>query len=549
MESLNSADFSGLAIDHLGLIADKIQDLDIIPFIDKRLPLRQESGVKVSMGERIAAMILNGLGFIDTRLYLFPEFLEKKPVSRLFGKALKSCYFNDDALGRCLDDVAAYGTTKLFTELSFSIGIKKKLLGKSVHFDTTSLQLSGAYADYDPDEALGPVPARGYSKSHRHDLKQMVLTLATTGKANFPLWMESHSGNGSDKKILPNAANRMRELCQGLSGADDFLYVGDSAFYTNILAYSKKMKWLTRVPEMIVETKKLLATEQDEIEWQPLGEGYRYSMAESNYKDVKQRWCMIFSEHAYQREIKTLDKNIAKEQASYEKLWWHLSNDLFTCADDAKKAIKSLSKKMKFHGIHTQVTPVIGYDKKGRPGKDEQAHVRGYKISAQLFTDEEKVEQIKRKKGRFILSTNELDKDKLKDSEMLAEYKAQSGTESGFKFIKNNAFEVDSIFLKTPERIDALMMVMTLCLMVYGVSQYELHQSLAASGQTLPNQMRKATATPSLKWIYFLFSGVQELTVALGEKTQQLVINVNDLLKQIVGYFGPRAQAIYLNSS
>ena len=132
---------------------------------------------------------------------------------------------------------------------------------------------------------------------------------------------------------------------------------------------------------------------------------------------------------------------------------------------------------------------------------------------------------------------------------MLTINKGQSGTESGFKFIKNNAFEVDSIFLKTPARIDALMMVMTLCLMVYGVSQYELHQSLADSGQTLPNQIRKATVKPSLKWIYFLFSGVQELTVALGETTQKLVINVSDLLKQVISHFGPRARAIYLNSS
>ena len=58
-----------------------------------------------------------------------------------------------------------------------------------------------------------------------------------------------------------------------------------------------------------------------------------------------------------------------------------------------------------------------------------------------------------------------------------------------------------------------------------------------------------ATVKPSLKWIYFLFSGVQELTVALGETTQKLVINVSDLLKQVISHFGPRARAIYLNSS
>ena len=45
-------------------------------------------------------MILNGLGFMDDRLYMFKNFLENKPVDRLFGKGVKASYFNDDALAR-----------------------------------------------------------------------------------------------------------------------------------------------------------------------------------------------------------------------------------------------------------------------------------------------------------------------------------------------------------------------------------------------------------------------------------------------------------------
>lgn len=39
-------------------------------------------------------------------------------------------WFNDDAIGRCLDVIAAYGPTKLFTELSITIGQARGLLGK-----------------------------------------------------------------------------------------------------------------------------------------------------------------------------------------------------------------------------------------------------------------------------------------------------------------------------------------------------------------------------------------------------------------------------------
>jgi hypothetical protein len=169
--------------------------------------------------------------------------------------------------------------TKLFTELSFAIGNEKKLLGRNANFDTSTLQLWGAYEEengasegttaenqgstpsmegatavpsVDPLKREPAVPKHGYSKSHRHDLKQMVINLATTGKAAFPIWMESHSGNASDQKVLPEAAVRIKAFCDQLKEAPSFLYVGDAAMYHNILAHSQTLKWLSRVSENIL---------------------------------------------------------------------------------------------------------------------------------------------------------------------------------------------------------------------------------------------------------------------------------------------------------
>ncbi len=55
---------------------------------------------------------------------------------------------------------------------------------------------------------------------------------------------------------------------------------------------------------------------------------------------------------------------------------------------------------------------------------------------------------------------------------------------------------VNSIFLKTPRRIEALMMVMTLCLMVYKVGQYQLRKKLEEEKETLPNQLDQEVKTP-----------------------------------------------------
>lgn len=552
MEAFKEEQFSSCHLGHLGLVAAKIDSMDLIGLIDRRLPVSEMHGAKVTHGERVAAMIMNGLGFIDSRLYLFPEFLSDKPLDRLFNRKVQAEWFNDDATGRCLDEIAAYGPTKLFTELSVIIGQARGLLGKSMHIDTTTLSLFGDYAHppsdgvIEQDETSPPWPEQGYAKSGRHDLKQMVLLLATTGAASFPVFMESHSGNASDQATMPSAAVKIRSFCQGLADAPDFLYVGDSAIYGNILQHSKALFWITRVPERIKEASKLVST-QDNIVWVQLGNGYSYHTTTSDYKGVKQRWLMFYSEAAYRRESKTFDKKIKTEGEEQNKAWWHLSNRIFTCRDDAHNQAEAQKKPLKYHGVTTSIVEVKKHGSKGRPKSGELPEVVGYQIEYSLFLNEQEISRIRARKGRFVLATNQLDETILSNEEVLREYKGQSGTERGFKFIKDDTFQVDSVFLKTPERIDALMMVMTLCLMVYGVSEYELHQSLQAANETILSQTNKPTNKPSLRWVYFLFRVVNELNVMIGDRVQKLTVNLNVVLRKIIKHFGPRASAIYLN--
>lgn len=549
MDVFKEEQFSSAHIGHLGLVAAKIDDLNLIDLIDHRIPISEAHGAKVSHGERVAAMIMNGLGFIDSRLYLFPEFLNDKPLDRLFNRHVEAEWFNDDASGRCLDEIAAYGTTKLFTELSITIGQARGLLGKSTHIDTTTLSLFGDYEHLVVEgEHIGtPLPKQGYAKSGRHDLKQMVLLLATTGAANFPLWMESHSGNASDQTTLPAAAVKIKQLCRELADAPDFIYVGDSAIYANILQHSDEMFWITRAPEKIKEVHTLVSIPEENITWVKQDNGYSYYATTSDYKDVKQRWLLFFSEAAYRRENKTLDKKIKTEDEGQNKAWWHLSNHVFTCKADAAHQAEKQKKQLKFHDVIFSIVEVKKYASKGRPKADELPETVGYQIEYNLSLNEQKIADMRTRKGRFVLATNQLDETILLNDEILSEYKGQSGTERGFKFIKDDTFQVDSVFLKTPERIDALMMVMTLCLMVYGVSEYELHQSLQEKNETILSQIKKPTNTPSLRWVYFLFRVVNELTVTNGGHVQKLVVNLNGILKKIIRHFGKRASAIYLN--
>lgn len=561
---------SGQVLDHLGLVVATMEKIQLIQKIDDKLPMSSNSGVKVTMGQRVGAMVLNGLGFIDDRLYMFPEFLENKPVKRFFGPDVEASYFNDDALGRCLDEIYEYGVTKLFSEIAFDIGLTFGLLGKTARFDTTSLIVYGEYDENDDNNELVPENGKvedaddseiapengkvadekfqvnhGYSKDGRSDLKQVILNLATTGHANLPIWMAAHSGNASDKVILQQAAERMKVFAAALKEAPAFIFVGDSAIYEKCVEKAGDMIWLSRVTNTINKAKETLGIKEEELSWTALEKGYRITPLQMEYKGVLQRWLLVFSEHMHERESATLKQKIDQESDDFEKKLWHLSNQVFSCQKDAEKAVKALQKHIKYHVMKADIQEVRKHSGKGRPKKDAIPESIGYKVFALFTQNEESIELHRRKLGRFILATNELDREKLSDAEILYEYKQQIHTEAGFRFIKNDAFEVSGVFLKKPSRVQALMMVMTLCLMVYNLAQYFLRQALQAYNDSIPDQLKKPTQKPTMARVCRLFHGVQVWIIELSGHSQEIVVNLTEVLCKIIHYFGNVAEKIY----
>jgi len=424
------------------------------------------------------------------------------------------------------------------------MALKHNLLGKSVHLDTTTLSLYGTSYEDAANTTDTAIPMHGYAKNHRFDLKQMTLLLATTGASNFTIWMESHSGNASDTKTLEAAASRMQAFCKALSLAPDMLYVGDSAMYSGCVTRGKDLLWLSRVPSTIKPCQALLA-KQDVI-WTPLQEaGYKMYPCNQIYQDVKQRWVLIYSQEAYEQECKTLDKRIKHQEIELHKHIKSVEKELFSCEKDLQIAVKKLQKTVRYYRLDYQIHQECQYESKGRPKHGASPKAIYYRVICTLLQDDEKIEKTRITQGRFILATNQLCTKTLPNEAILSTYKEQAGTEAGFKFIKDDTFEVDSIFLKKPGRISALMVVMTLCLMVYSFAQYFLRQELVSRNETLPTQSGRENQKPSMKWIYRLLHGVHVLHLELGDSLISKVINIDALRQRIIGYFGSLACSIY----
>jgi transposase len=532
-------------LDHLGLISSVAKDLGIVEKIDIRLPISGKHGSIVTMGERVLGMILNGLGFLNDRIYMISDFFQNKPISRLIASHIKAEHLNDDALGRCLDAIHEYGTTKLFSEIAFEIGIEQKVIEKNAHLDTTSLCVFGEYNNEQEDNI--PNITYGFSKDHRQDLKQIMLSLTTTGKAGFPIWMEALDGNSSDKINFHETLKKMTAFQQQLKEAPSFIFVADSSLYTpDKLLSAPNLRFITRVPESIKEAKLLCQIPKEKLDWVELKDGYSAVNLCSIYGNIKQRWQLIFSEQAFKREQRTLVKKIENEHQKLNKDLWRAGVKIYTCELDAKKAASLLSKKIKYHSLTYDIKAVTRYEHAGRSKKGESPKVIGYQICAKSERDTIKIAKKESTLGRFILATNELDYECLPDENILMEYKQQSQVERGFRFIKDPCFQVSSIFLKSPHRIEALMMVMTLCLMVYNMAQFYIRRALEDNNDTVPNQLKKPTKKPTARWIFRMMQGISVVQMKLKNIViKEYVTNLSNNTAKVVRYFGKHAMQIY----
>lgn len=100
-------DLKTFPLDHHALIAAVCKDLRIADRIDQLLPVHDAR--VVSPGRAVVALILNGLGFTNRRLYLTPQFFASKPVERLLDAPISAQDLNDYALGHALDGGAVGG--------------------------------------------------------------------------------------------------------------------------------------------------------------------------------------------------------------------------------------------------------------------------------------------------------------------------------------------------------------------------------------------------------------------------------------------------------
>jgi len=543
-------------LEHLGLVAGMFDELGIGDLVDELVP-QDLCQRKVSVGQALKAMVLNGLGFANRRLYLMPEFFRNKPTERLVGAGISPEHLNDDALGKALDTLYAFGLTELYRLIARQAAERLGLGGTVTmgHLDTTSFHVDGRYNsegddDDDFDEEAGVIRvSKGYSRDHRDNLNQVVLELITESRANLPMMMRPLSGNASDKTSFKDAIERHVGQLRGDDGTPPSMVVLDSAGFTReCLAACQRqgLGWVMSVPSTVGEARRRLE-DVDPEKLRPLMEGYRYSAFWTTYAGVKQRWLVIYSEAARKRAAKRVDKQLLKQGDEERKAFDELRREAFHCPQDARRALAAFRETLGMLEVHgADVIERRHYKSAGKPAADAVPESIGYHLDGALAAPIAVRERRLIRRSCFIVATNELDEGVLEDPEVLRAYKGQSSkVERGFRFLKDPMFLASTLYLKRVERVMALLMVMTVCLLVYAALEYRIRQTLAEHEESVPDQKGKPTRRPTAKWIFELFMDVHLLTITAEKTIRRLVLNLREELKTLLKLMGPTYMELY----
>jgi transposase len=527
-----SSEIKVYPVHHLPIIKAYADQLGLVSLINHYVPT--EMGVDA--GTVVLAMVLDTLSG-RSPLYRLEEFFAQQDPELLLGKAVPPQALNDDTAGRVLDRLYDFGTMRLFTACAVRAATRFGLERRYVHFDTTSRSVWGDYQFAETQDLPFQV-TYGYSKDKRPDLKQFVLSTLCVDRA-VPIWGKPEDGNASDKTLNTTLLSEIAQLLADYGvqpGA--YIYIADSALVTeDNLAALRDTWFITRLPATYSECGRMIAEAVARNQWEEVGvlaqtpptkhrPGTFYKVAEGSVTlyGKSYRAVVVHSSSQDQRRQQHLERELQASHATLKAAVCEAVRQEYFCHADAEAAAAKLrALPSPYHRVEVRVEAHPKYGP-GRPSATQPRVVKALRYGLQV-TLHERAEVIARKRQEtscFVLLTNVPTVGEMahRARDVLRAYKEQHGIEQNYGFLKDPLI-VNSLFLKKPERIEALGLVLLLALLLWRLVERTLRVHVETTGQRLTGWDKKATQKPTAFMMMTKFAAVIVLKVGSQRQLAQ----------------------------
>jgi transposase len=557
--SLIPQEIEAYQVQHLPIVKAYADKMGLVELVNQLVPTEME----LDPGTVVLGMVLDTLSG-RSPLYRLEAFFAQQDTELLLGKAVPAEAFNDDTVGRTLERLYETGTMKVLTACAVRADQVFGLDKRYVHFDTTSISMYGDYLPPEAPQDQAP-PFRityGYSKDKRPDLKQFILSTLCVDRA-VPIWGHPDDGNASDKTLNTTLLSEIAQLLahHGVQpGA--YIYIADAALVTeeNLVALGETL-FISRLPATYSECGRVIEEAITQDRWEEVGvlastkpTKHRpvasYKVAEGHVTLYGQAYRAVVVQSSAQdkRRLKRLEREVKASSETLAVAVQAAQKQTYFCRADAEAAAQKLrTMPSASHQVEVWVEERPTYGP-GRPSprKPRRVTTIRYGLRATVNAREELIARQRQAADCFVLLSNVPTEGALahRAGEVLRVYKEQHGVEQNFAFLKDPVI-VNSLFLKKPERLEALGMVLLLSLMLWRLMERQMRQHIETTETPLIGWDQKATERPTSFMMTTKFTGLLVLKVG---RYRQLARSLSGVQQQYLTALGLAASCFTVPS-
>ena len=484
------------------VVAHYLRRLGVASLVDQVAPMRGQS--LLTHGEVVAALVANRLCG-PAPLYDVSSWASSAAVAELLG--VPGALLNDDRLGRALDAVAPVAED-LRAKLLLATLERSKVDASRLHLDLTAVRFAGAYES-------SALVKKGWSADRT--IRRQVKTLQASTKSGAALYFRPHQGASSELPAFMEAVETLAaSLPPGLVvvadsglGYTENLCVLDSSRVGFVVPLRAGTGWAERfrsdVPGGLGALKRLgycsqreqRLPEDERTVWKGLLRPFPVTDGHGERHDLHVAYIWSSEEEASvkdarQRAIQKAEEALARVKNGLGGRYYKTKKQV----DDRVAVVLS----EKVAGLISVETG----EEDGKPtitwSRDEEATVKAGELD-----------------GLYALATNlpAREKRRVPALEVLKIYKDQWVVEQRHRDLKQT-LRVRPVFLHNDARIEALVAVVGIALLVFGLVEAELRGTLGED-VTLPGILPEGRAAkPTARAALTAFDGLQVTYTANG---------------------------------
>jgi len=545
---LHEVEFETRTIGPLVLTTPVLRRLEFREIVNRYCPVAEQAELDHGL---VAALVTQSRLSDPSALYDLPGWAEHFAITTLYPEIERTGQVNDDRAGRMLDALydqraVIWGDLVANTARSYGLDLHR------LHADTMALTFAGLFTDQ-PAVAGVPRLEPGYNPAGEW-LQQVKLFALAAGDGGLPVWFDVlHGGTGDSTTYAPQfAAFSDHVRLARFLPLEDIILIGDRKMPTA----ENQVTWLrlklgyigpmTLQDQHRQSLRDLLAAGRA---WQALPyvakresakptaqrTGYRglgHSVEVTDPEDLTRHWAVrhlyIHSSALAKREAARRDTDMQAIAAELQRIQGLVNKYDYKTPEVITRRVQSKAFKKRPAQKYFTIEVVHYADRPTAP------------LELRYRVDHAQVQRDAELDGVYLLVAGGKAAT-LSDAEIAAEWKGQYKVEHCFRLVHQH-FLVTPLFLKTPQRIAALVFLIMVGALVAGLIERQVRRALAALQQPLTGLMPEGRDTlhPTVARLFKAFADYSLVQVkdARGRVVESRFARLNPVQAQILKMLG-----------